>query len=394
MTHIVHKPNDKKPHLYYLDGLRGLAALYVLIVHIQPLMGEPLPIWLNIFQATMKYGRVSVVVFIILSGYGLMLSVIRSPSNSISGGFLGYIKRRSQRILPAYYAALVFCIILAAGILALEKFTSFSWDLQRGEYHFSPYFSMIDVVYHLLLIHNLSPDIFMSINPPLWTVATEWHLYFLFPLLLLPLWRRFNLFFLFITASLIGLAPLYVLNGFFESASPWFLGIFVMGMAAADIGFSQKPRLIALRNSLPWGKLATIFVVIAFLTEWRRLGLHIWISEYFFGFATACLFIYFTKLVTEGKKPPRILRLFEHPLAIALGAFSYSLYLIHGPIITLISRLLLSLNLSPTVFGVASYLLGVVMSLLFAYLFYLVFERPLMSNFLKKRKVKEAVKSL
>lgn len=390
MTDFTHKTNDQKLRLNYLDGFRGLAAIYVLIVHLDPSVKEPLPVWLEIFKEMMKYGRISVVVFILLSGYGLMLSVVRSKNNNISGGFLNYIKRRSRRILPAYYAIIVFCIILAAAILALEKFTSFKWGLQTGEVHFSPYFSFIDLVHHLLLIHNLS-DSYLSINPPLWTVGTEWQLYFFFPLLLIPVWRRFGLLSTLIIAFAIGLAPLYLLNGLFDSASPWFIGLFAFGMAAAEIGFSQKSKLIKLRNSLPWDKLAIIFTVVAFFTEWRRLGLHIWISEFFFGLATACFFIFCTKLVIDGKKLPRILQIFEHPLAIALGAFSYSLYLTHGPVITLVRRFLLSLDISPTTFAVSLYLLGIGGSLVFAYLFYLVFERPFISSFLKKRKVKDAV---
>ncbi|MBD2429923.1 MULTISPECIES: acyltransferase family protein [Fischerella] len=388
MTEII---KNKKLHLHYLDGLRGLAALYVLFVHIEPSMGEELPFCLNIFQLMMRYGRISVVVFIVLSGYGLMLSVVRSQSNYISGGFIGYIKRRAWRILPAYYATLILCIILAIGIRLVENFTSFQWAYIPVFQPFSPYFSFSDLVYHLLLINNINSDISGSINPPLWTVATEWQLYFFFPLLLLPIWRRFGLLTVVISACLIGLIPLYLLNGLFESASPWFLGVFAIGMTAAEIGFSQKPKLITFRNLLPWDQLAIVFTVVAFLTEWRRLGLHIWISEYLFGMATACLFIYCTQLVIDGKKLPRILQVFEHPLAIALGTFSYSLYLTHGPVLALVSRFLLSLHIPPTKYAVALYVLGVAASLIFAYLFYLVFERPFMSSFLKRRKVKDVV---
>jgi peptidoglycan/LPS O-acetylase OafA/YrhL len=139
------------------------------------------------------------------------------------------------------------------------------------------------------------------------------------------------------------------------------------------------------------GVLTIIFTAIAFLTEWRRLGLHIWISESFFGMASACLFIYCTKLVIAGKKLPSILRVFEHPWAIALGVFSYSLYLTHGPVLVLVRYFLFSLQLPPVIFAVTCYTLGLAMSLVIAYLFYLVFERPFMSGFLKKRKVKDAV---
>jgi peptidoglycan/LPS O-acetylase OafA/YrhL len=390
MTELTKQNAEKKLRFHYLDGLRGLAALYVVLVHVEPSLTEPLPAFVQLFTKTLKYGSFSVVIFIVLSGYGLTMSVVRSQSNYISGGLIDYIKRRSRRILPAYYGTLFFCVILAAAIFNLEKFTTFEWSEVAGKGPFFRHFSVRDVLAHTLLIHNLSPETYMSINPPLWTVATEWQLYFIFPLLLLPIWRRFGLTSSVIVGFLIGIAPLYLLNGLFKQAAPWYIGLFALGMAAADIGFSDKPKLIALRNSLPWGMLTIFFTVIAFVIEWRTLGLDIWISDSFFGLATACLFINCTKQVTDGKKLPRYLRVFEHPLAIALGTFSYSLYLTHGPVLVLVRYFLFSLQLSPAIFAVISYMLGVAVSLVIAYIFYLVFERPFIPGFLKKRKVKDA----
>lgn len=386
MNELIEKSTNQRLRFHYLDGLRGIASLYVVLVHIELPVGEPLPLWLLLFTKMVRYGRFSVVVFIVISGYSLMLPIARSQSGYLSGGLLGYIKRRSRRILPPYYAALFLCLLLAVARVALEKFTSFRWDKVAGEGPFSPFFSFNDVLSHLLLIHNLSPDTYHSINGPMWSVATEYQLYFLFPLLLLPIWRRFGLTVVVIAAFLIAIAPLYLFNRLFESASPWFLGLFALGMAAADIGFSQKPKLIAMRNSLPWGVLAIIFTIVAFVTEWKPLGLEIWICDSLLGMAAACLFIYSSKSVIQGKSP-LIVRLLEHPWAIALGGFSYSLYLIHGPVLTLVHYFLFSLQMSPVMFAVTFYLVGVVMSLVFSYLFYLVFERPFMSGFLKKRKV-------
>ncbi len=120
------------------------------------------------------------------------------------------------------------------------------------------------------------------------------------------------------------------------ASSSWFLGLFALGMAAAEIGFSQKPKFIALKNSLPWGILAILFISVALIAEWKKLGLPIWIGQSFFGIAAACLFIYSTQFVIEGKKLPSVLAIFEHPWAIALGKFFYSLYLTHGPVLVII----------------------------------------------------------
>ncbi|MEH1921132.1 acyltransferase family protein [Nostoc sp.] len=391
MTKAIEKSTDKRLHLPYLDGLRGLASLYVVLVHIEPSFGEQLPRLWSLFARTMKYGAFSVVTFIVLSGYVLMLPVARSENGYLTGNLMNYIKKRSQRILPPYYVNLFICLLLAATIFILERFTYFQWNESAGAGAFSPKFSLIDVLSHLLLVHNLSGSTYLTINPPMWTVATEWQIYFLFPLLLLPIWRRFGLFLVVIVAFGIGITPIYLFNGLFESANPWLLGIFCLGMGAADIGFSRKPQLVAIRNSLPWGFLAIIFTCIAFLTEWRQLGLHIWINQSFCGLAVACLFISLTKSIVEGKQPSLILRILQHPWAIALGTFSYSLYLMHGPVLVFVRYFLFYLPISADMFATASYLVGTVISLIISYWFYLFFERPFMSSFLKKRKIKDAM---
>ncbi|MCV3216575.1 acyltransferase [Plectonema radiosum NIES-515] len=385
MNQLIERPISQRLHLHYLDGLRGIASLYVVFVHVEPSRGENLPRLWSLFENLLRYGAFSVVIFIVLSGYVLMLPVVRSQNGHISGSLIDYIKRRSRRILPPYYAALFLSLLLAVTIFTLEKFTDFQWNKVAGEGPFYPNFSFIDVLSHLLLIHNLSHSTYLTINPPMWSVATEWQLYFLFPLLLLPLWRRFSLLSVVIAAFVIGITPFYLLNGFSMSSSSWFIGLFALGMAAADIGFSQKPELIAIRNSLRWDLLAIVFTVITFLTEWKQLGLDIWIGQSFCGLAAVCLFIYCTKLRIESKDVPYFIRLLEHPWVVALGGFSYSLYLIHGPVLVLVRYFLFYLPISPSMFAATCYLVGVGMSLLIAYWFYLVFERPFMSSFLKKR---------
>lgn len=383
------KSIEHRIQFHYLDGLRGLTALYVVLVHVNRYMGEQLPVLWLLLGKTLRYGHFAVAVFIVLSGYVLMLPIARSQSGYLSGSLLDYIKRRARRILPPYYAALFVSLLLALIILKLNQLSLFPWHESPDYGEFHPIFSLSDVFSHLLLIHNLSRQTLGSINSPMWSVATEWQIYFLFPLLLLPIWRRFGLFSVVLTAFLIGVAPLYFLHDS-VSGSPWFLGLFALGMAAADLGFSQKTKLIDMRKSLPWDVLAIIFIIIAFITEWKKLGLDVWISESFCGLATACLIISCTKLVIEGKKKPLVLQILESRWAIALGAFSYSLYLTHGLVVTVVGNFLLNLHMPPIKFAQTFYLIAVPMSLLIAYLFYLVFERPFMSNFLKKRKVKNS----
>jgi len=71
--------------LAFLDGLRGLSALYVTLFH----LGAPagLPLGISLAWEWTHFGRSAVGVFIVLSGYSLMLPVARSADGRLRGGF-------------------------------------------------------------------------------------------------------------------------------------------------------------------------------------------------------------------------------------------------------------------------------------------------------------------
>ena len=84
-----------------LDGVRGLAALFVVMNHIflRAWPGYPVdhaPLW----AAWFIYGRFAVVVFIVLSGFSLGLAPARSGWRLDS--VAKFAHRRAWRILPPY----------------------------------------------------------------------------------------------------------------------------------------------------------------------------------------------------------------------------------------------------------------------------------------------------
>jgi peptidoglycan/LPS O-acetylase OafA/YrhL len=249
MIQLSTDTNRSKIHLSYLDGLRGIASLFVLLFHLIQHQEGNLPVWITLPHKVLRYGFFGVAVFIVLSGYCLMLPVVRSQTGHIRGSLLDYFKRRARRIIPTYYASLVFCLLLALAIYVLEKFTNFQWHELPWDW-FSTKFSSTDVILHFLLIHNLALESqAFSINIPFWSVAVEWEIYFLFPLLLLPLWRRWGWLSVLSVAFFIGLAPTYLFNGVMTHSRLIFLVSFTIGMLAADISFSQKRHLLSMKKS-------------------------------------------------------------------------------------------------------------------------------------------------
>src|SRR6201986_5480265 len=90
-----------------LDGVRGLAALYLVVypVSLRAFPGYPdaeAPFWVGWFS----YGRFAVLVFIVLSGFSLALAPARDGWRL--DGIWDYARRRARRILPPYWAALAF----------------------------------------------------------------------------------------------------------------------------------------------------------------------------------------------------------------------------------------------------------------------------------------------
>ena len=122
-TSYSEKSSNPRLRMAYLDGIRGLAALYVVLVHSydysSALPLQPALLWLAMAKFV-RYGMFAVVIFIVLSGYCLMLPIVRSNKRYFSGGLLEFFKRRIRRILPPYYAALVFCILISGLILWLD----------------------------------------------------------------------------------------------------------------------------------------------------------------------------------------------------------------------------------------------------------------------------------
>lgn len=381
--------------LDYLDGLRGLAALYVVMHHayygltVEAAL-PPLAAWLTYW---LFLGRSAVDIFIVLSGYCLMLPVVRSGAGRLPSGAADFFKRRARRILPPYYAALGVTLLLIAVVPPLRAPVApgVLWNEAL------PAFTPGAVISHLLLVHNFDPRWHSKIDYPMWSVATEWQIYFLFPLLLLPVWRRSGPAAAVGAAFVVGVTPLFLFFDRFSGVSPHFLGLFALGMAAADLNFPSQRGGAGWQDRLPWGALATAFGLLLCGISLRHAAwpLFVAVKDTLVGAATACLLVYCTRFLTRrhaasgdlsseqlaatGSRPI-VLRLLESRGAVSLGTFSYSLYLIHAPVLAVCQAALRPLRLAP-VWGLTLMLAGgVPLALLCSYLFHLAFERPFLSR--------------
>jgi peptidoglycan/LPS O-acetylase OafA/YrhL len=365
---------ETKNRFVYLDGLRGLAALYVVLHHayfeINPNYGTAgLSKEVLMLAKPLVFGRFSVDIFIVLSGFCLMLPVLRSATGSLRGGLIGYLKRRAWRILPPYYAALGLSLLLIVLVPGLQQTANVHWDVVL------PAFDTDTLLSHLLLVHNLSPDWAYKINHVFWSVATEWQIYFIFALVLLPAWQRFGPLAAVSGAFAIGLLPHYLFDGWLDSARFWYLGLFALGMIAAEVSVSSGKLPEWLRTRIPWATLSILLfalVVAATLSKWT---IEPWLTDTIVGASTACILI-FCSWQVQKSHPHLLLRFLELPWIVMMGEFSYSLYLTHAPVLALVHIPLLNNHYSSDTRLLLLCFIATPLSVLVAYLFHRVFELP------------------
>jgi len=361
--------------LEYLDGLRALAAIYVVLFHagVGFLDSErPLAGFARTLQRGLSYGHDAVAVFIVLSGYCLMLPVARADGQFVRG-VPNYFARRAWRILPPYFAALGGSLLLIALAPVLETPTKTIWADSFPAFEFGA------IASHVLLIHNLFPAWIHTINGPLWSVATEWQIYFVFPFFLLPIWRRFGAGSTLLAAFALGAALTVVVPSAAHAASSWYIGLFGLGMCAAGIDFAARPSEEWLRERVPW-RLVSLAMLLAVICGTTVL-IEYWFrfmpfSDALVGAATASALLYLTPHARRpAEQHPLLLRILESGPLVALGRFSYSLYLTHLPIVALCYFGLHRLGLSAETEMLSIILLSLPLSILFSYAFFWVFER-------------------
>lgn len=311
---MVPKPRIR---LEYLDSLRGLAALYVVVYHLSV---QSLGMVGHLWATPLRFGHLPVSVFIVLSGYCLMLPLTKPGARIEPKTFF---LRRLKRIVPAYYATLVFSLALILLVPGFGTAQGRDWDTAL------PAVTAPVLLSHLLLVHNLNPHWIFKLNPPLWSIATEWQIYFVFVGVLLPLWRRLGILTTVGVAFVLGL----LLNKLTTEAACFpFIGLFALGMAAALVNFSDEGSVYRRWERLPWGGIAlglsVVFLVLARGNP-AWMWQHISLTDVIAGPTAAALLIALTCQRRTTEKPHWL----EARPLVALGRFSYSLYLVHMPVL-------------------------------------------------------------
>ncbi|MCE9589468.1 MAG: acyltransferase [Planctomycetes bacterium] len=372
----------------FLDGLRGLAAFYVLVGHARYLLHEGNPdgfakhaaeySTLNkmLFYAlsVFRWGHEGVLFFFVLSGFVIHLRYARkvqAEGMNAQFGWPGYVWRRIRRLYPPLLLAIALTWALDS-VGTSAGYAIYSGQTPYGQIN-SEFGRAASGHTPAILLGNLA--FLMKIyvpafgtDGPLWSLMYEWWFYMIFPLFWL-LSRRS------IALATAVMAAMYVLTRFravgeladqivpmkvpfqvFTMMIIWWFGVLL-----ADI--------YAGRLRIPFAALAplTVLVPVGLLCN-DRLG----------QWGGLVVGLGFVGVIASGFTLQRAgFNLAVLNMLKPLGNMSYTLYVCHMPIIAFLSGWLMSRSpgsLLPRHFGWVP--VGVVIAVVFSWLAHFVVEKP------------------
>lgn len=346
-----------------IEGMRGVAALYVGIGHVATMIDPSgalratgsKPDWLAALVRPLWFGHLAVAAFIVISGFCLQWA-LAARGQDVVPEYGSYIRRRCRRILPPYYACLVLSLITC-------------WFVTRHQSG-PPWNQYLPVtaentLAHFALIHNVRPDWMYKINGVLWSIAIEFQIYFLFPWF--TRWTAGRGRWLLVPVLALGCWLVLASYPTAMKLYVWYLPLFGLGMVAAKLATTHSAGHIA----WPWLGLAA-FAAAGWLASTRKDLIP---SDAAIGIAAAAWMI-----AVIGRPQGLLACIFGWRPILILGTFSYSLYLMHHPILQWVHT-----SRPPgldTLVRQFAWLggIGIPVALLGCWLFFLAFERPFIGS--------------
>ncbi len=350
--------NRPAPRFVFVDGLRGLAALGIVMFHIWWYEPEPYPTLGSepgLIDAVFLKVRGGVQVLLVISGFVIAYTMRKTwvTPREIST----FIGRRLIRLVPSYWVAI--------GFVILTDLICRDWgDLTSP---FEGQLSLARISAHLTFLQDVTGH--DPLGAGMWTICIEMQFYFvailgwglaqqLFPRPVASEPRPSML------GLLVVFAPVALISLFhwrsLESTSPWvthFLWMFFLGMLT----------WWTLDKTVSWIVSATIVIIaiveLAFNVDWQY--------ENTVALVTALA------IFTAGCQD-RLYSWLNWPWLQYLGRISYSLYLIHFPVCHLLTAVCWKwFGNSPTPAQAAAILLAsLVASLVAGHVLYRFVEAP------------------
>ncbi len=363
--------------LDYIDTIRGIAVLLVLLVHTLTFLdGSSLN---NIFRLIVEQGRMGVQLFYIASAFTLFYSLANREKetkiikNKLSNYFnLNFFIRRFFRIAPMFYIAITFYFYF---------YINFP-DTLPESFNLTV-FTLPNLISHFTFTHGLSPYWINSIVPGGWSVGVEFMFYLLVPALYL-VYKKYSIkpFYFLLPISIVfsWLANyiMFVYLGYtlpkywqafsyfyFPSQFPVFiLGIILYNHIILELKSLKVFNIILVSSVL-------LFVGSLFLNRLTNEGL--FPGSLLMLSSILAYFIIFLKKY----KATIFGKLLVSKIMIYIGKISYSIYLTHFAMISLVTYLIRNLNFASNEFTFTLYFLVlVIFTIIISTITYKFIEKP------------------
>lgn len=348
---------ERGGRLLSIDILRGCAVLAVVLHHL-PFSWSGLTDSVPAREAfipeareVLHFGQYGVQLFLVISGFCIHLPWARKRNLDAKLDFSTFWLRRIRRLYPPYITAVVLTIALL--ILGQVVIKGRLHDPLGALGYGSVVAVAVDGLFLLLLLQNLNGASWRIGNGPLWTLALEEQLYMLyFPLL--GLRRRLGwpgTIAVVASITLVWRIAWYLPPG--DAAMPSFWYVigparwleWTLGALAveAHLGLVQLPRW----TRAPGIAIGVMTVAVALDHMGRTLSLKPieTVGDGLFGIAFFIIVNFMCRLETSNRLPnPSPVRWLS-----TLGVFSYSVYLVHDPLMAGVKRVLASTDSLPMI---------------------------------------------
>lgn len=308
------KPSERAVQLgriTEIDGLRAVAVIGVLYAHVWAFGCGNIALVVGSFdinRALSVFGT-GVDLFFVISGFCIYLAYISTSTALTANSYLKFLRRRLQRIYPAYLAAVIFAALV--------------WTVN------AKVFPVSQVIEHLVFVQILVAD-GNQLAAPFWSLATEWHFYLALPLLIATA-RTFNYPTTLLIAASMCIAWRAV-TSFSAAASDMQLQArlteFLLGIAVARLYLTERP--------LPWwlqgdkGVLLGLLVMLAGRAMMTDQALTSWLRPYAYALNTTVLATGYSMILWSViASKSRIAAILRSPPLQFIGRISYSFYLWH-----------------------------------------------------------------
>jgi len=314
-----------------LEGLRGIASLWVLVGHISLLV--------HCHITLISSPGIGVDLFILLSGYLMAKNYVerqqKEPWQSAETIKKFWI-RRFFRIAPLYYLLLIIALIYGPWFGEMRDTIAHFYSGTATESSRYNDQSLANILTHFSFLFGMLPEYGFNTVLPDWSIGLEMQFYLLFPFIMLVT-LRFGY-----AASLIGIMALccagrYVLADYYEAFEMPSMILIKLNMFLAGMLLAEAIR----RKSLLYVAFALLGPVVTVAIGMDAIKLQV-IMEALMIVGMAAILWQYPKgsMMAQLIALPR--KLLNNRLSTWLGDVSFSVYLLHLLIVIPLIALLLT----------------------------------------------------